>query len=273
VSGSWREQLLAAHGVRYLLIASPEPYLAAVVTGAAVVLRRRRESNLRTARLALAVGFAFIGFFSFPGIFATDGLRYLMPAVPCLALVGGIAVGLAVEWTRRRVHQSLHRALWLVFLGWLWWPVASTHPFEITYFNDVSGGFAGARARGLPGASDYWAISYREIVRWLDRHAEPHALLYTPFAPHLIATNDELRDDLELLRTDVNWCALGQKSVYLFYVTREDVYWQNPIFDVCEKHLVPLEAFRSQGAPVAKIFHVDSGVMCRLLANAPPRVS
>jgi 4-amino-4-deoxy-L-arabinose transferase-like glycosyltransferase len=264
VTGAWREHLLAAHGIRYLLLASPELYLAAAAAGTIYVLADLGAPQLAAARLSLTVAVVYLGFFSLPGVFVTDGLRYVLPAIPCLAIVGGVALARALELAGTRARPLLTGALALALAAWLWVPPLSTHPFEITYFNAWGGGLAAAQAGKLPGASDYWAISYRQVVRWLDRNTERGALLYTPFAPHLIATNDELRPDLQLLRPGVDWCALEPKPVYLFYVTREDLYWTDPIFALAEQHLAPIETFRSQGAPVVKIFREPAARLCEL---------
>jgi hypothetical protein len=79
--------------------------------------------------------------------------------------------------------------------------VVRTHPFQLAYFNVFVGGYPGALARALPQAGDYWALSYRQGIRWLNAHAEPDAFLAVPVAEHAVrlVAPEWLRSDLTLL--------------------------------------------------------------------------
>lgn len=273
VTEPWQHRLLPFHAIRYFVLASPEVYLMAVGAGAAWVLWRRGREEDAPLRLMLILAATFLVVFSAPGVFATDGLRYVFVALPAFAVVGGRAISECFAVFTRRATEAQSRIVlaWLtrvVLIVTLAAPVLTTHPFEITYFNVASGGLRAAQARDIPGAGDYWAISYRLAVRWLNEHAEPEALLLTPFAPHLVLTNDALRPDFRVIRNDVSLCSIENRPLYLFYATRRDFYDSSPLFRIGEKKLTPVKVFESQGAPVLKIFREEPDRLCQLRREA-----
>ena len=69
-----------------------------------------------------------------------------------------------------------------------------THPFQIAYWNVLAGGTAGAYSSGLPQAGDYWGMSYRLGLEWLNDNAPPDSALAVPVVEHavrLVATELE----------------------------------------------------------------------------------
>ncbi len=139
------------------------------------------------------------------------------------------------------------------------------HPFEITYWNSLVGGFPGAREKNLPQASDYWGMSYRQGLEWLNRKrrkqrlpggaggrargapggaaapaAGPPAAAGHPadFSPKIAP--ERLAATRELAR---------QGTVYVMFVERRD--WANELMVDCLTYLQPEVVWTNEGQPVA----------------------
>lgn len=197
-----------------------------------------------------------------------DVLRHWLEFVPALALVAGIgaealcsaavaALGRAAlvrdrgrAWAafllRHRVPAA-SAALVLWFSPVIGWDVAN-HPFQVAFYNELVGGLSGARARGLPGATDYWGSSYRAGLRWLNEHAEPGASVIVPVASHIAESAAPVRKRADL--------ALGgaRPPVYVMYFTRKPKY-RRLVLELEERGR-PAHEILVQGAPILRIYRL-----------------
>ena len=80
------------------------------------------------------------------------------------------------------------------------WATVRSHPHQIAYWNALVGGTSGAFESGLPQAGDYWALGYRQGLRWLQENAERDSFLAVPLVEHavLAVAQTRLRSDIEL---------------------------------------------------------------------------
>jgi hypothetical protein len=209
-----------------------------------------------------------------PGARDYDVIRHWLEVVPALALIGGVGVQELVERfgpvararrgsTRSWLRAAIACGAILVTLG----PAAhwnvTRHPHQIVFYNRLIGGLAGARARGLPDATDYWASSYRQGLQWINEHAAPGSLLLIGVAEQAVLFVSDLR-----LRADVHvqpaqrlapaalrgLVASHPAPVYLMYVTREDWY---PWFVTEWRKTAPrVHVIEIDGAPILEILEV-----------------
>jgi 4-amino-4-deoxy-L-arabinose transferase-like glycosyltransferase len=161
------------YATKFLLITTPLPVLALAGLGlavAAAALARRRSAPEAPAQLAL------LGWLLLPLLAAAltraplyDGIRHLLFVLPALAL----AAGLGATWLVRAVPRGAARGLVataLVLLCLRPLPaLVRLHPYQMTYFNELVGGLAGAAGRY---ETEYWASSYREAIEWVNAQAE-----------------------------------------------------------------------------------------------------
>jgi 4-amino-4-deoxy-L-arabinose transferase-like glycosyltransferase len=100
-----------------------------------------------------------------------DEVRHLLFLQPFIALAAAFGVVTALRAAADRGPGPL-AAAGLAVLGGILLPVVETvrmAPYEYVYFNAVSGGLRAAAGRY---ELDYWGLSYREGVEWLeDNHA------------------------------------------------------------------------------------------------------
>jgi hypothetical protein len=200
-----------------------------------------------------------------------------VPALAILAGLGGQWLWDGVcRWLRRRRRAGpgwaalYRRQQWLALVAALLclaplgtWLVRH-HPHQIAYFNPLIGGLAGARARGVPDATDYWANSYRVGLDWLNAHAAPNAVVLVGVAEHTLYAVREvrLRRDLQPramtgvpLHVIESNIARGPRTFYLMYVIRPG--WYLPLVQQVDGKLTPVHEIAVDGAPILRILKLN----------------
>ena len=252
---------------------TPPVFLLAALAGAALALRDAVRGRDRWAIFLLVWPAAVLGRFLLPMAVNFDGVRHFLELFPPLAILAGRAVAALAARLGQLAQpgSALRRALpplliVLALVPGLTATVAS-HPFEVTYWSPLVGGFAGAREKNLPQASDYWGMSYRLGIDWLNEHAEKDAYLAVPVVEHAVrlVAPLRLRPDLQLLpvtnpftpkiapeRLAGTRQLASNGTVYVMFVERRD--WANELMIDCLRHLQPEVVWTNEGEPVLSIY-------------------
>lgn len=242
-----------------------------------LAVRRHRPSLL----LLLWIG-SVLGRYLLPQAVNFDGVRHFLELFPPMAGVAGAgaawSVKLVVENLGRRLAMPESRAILLraAVLVLLAIPgaraVLVTHPFQIVYWNTFAGGYRGAVEQGLPQASDYWGMSYRLGLEWLNDHAPPDALLAVPVVEHAVrlVAPERLRSDITLLPVTtpfspriaperLQWTreAALESPLYVMFVPRRD--WMNELMLDCLLYLEPEQVWTLEETPVLLIYRYGPG--------------
>lgn len=209
-----------------------------------------------------------------PGSANFDGVRHFLEIFPPLAIAGGLgaaAVARAIGRFGPRLERPASVALLIAVIASCGWSVVRTHPWQLAYWNSLVGGLAGARARGLPQAGDYWASSYRQGVAWINAHAERGAALAVPIAEHTvrIVAPARLRRDIDLLHiapaghpglepnaAHILGTAALMRPVYVMFVLRDD--WENPLTMELQRTARPVASWSVDGADVLRIYRLNA---------------
>ncbi|MEM7587843.1 MAG: glycosyltransferase family 39 protein [Acidobacteriota bacterium] len=204
-----------------------------------------------------------------------DGVRHFLELFPAMAAIAG----LGVAWMAQSVAAGLgglSSPQWIK-IGALTvalmpgaFSLVATHPFQLAYWNAFTGGYAGARARDLPQAGDYWGASYRLGMRWLNEHAPQDALVAVPVVEHAVrlVAPERLRPDLLLLpvttpfsprispeRLELTRQAAQKRPLYVMFVERRD--WMNDLMRECLERLEPEVTWELEGEPVLAIYRYE----------------
>jgi hypothetical protein len=187
-----------------------------------------------------------------------DGIRHFIEFLPAACLLIGYGAARITDYLTklkpnyRTIWQVVIASLLLLNLGIAHWIF---HPYQYIYFNPLVGGLRGARERlNLPEATDYWAVSYRQGVDWLNQSAETGAHISAPIAQwnfRLIAPL-WLRSDLRYTsRSQIDEAAATGEPAYLMFITREGFY--TPVIQEClDKNGVVYEIITDQ-VPIMQI--------------------
>lgn len=261
-----------------IVLTTPPAFLALFAAGLApavkLALRGRRDALLLLVWIA-----AVLARYLAPQAVNYDGVRHFLELFPAMAAIAG----LGAAWLAKQLAQFLAAPARRVFAaasprrlraGFLvlmllpgLWALLRAHPFQIAYWNVFAGGYAGARAAGLPQAGDYWGASYRLGLRWLNDNAPPDALLAVPVIEHAVrlVAPERLRDDILLLpitiphtprippdRLERTRQAARSRPLFVMFVERRD--WLNELMRDCLERLEPEVEWRLEGEPVLAIY-------------------
>jgi hypothetical protein len=117
-----------------------------------------------------------------PGTPIFGAEKHWLPAMPFLALLGG--VGLSVVVARlaaafplaARVRPALTAVLLLVALGPPLLEVRRSHPYALSHYNLLAGGPTGGATLGMN--RQFWGYAVRGVFPWLNAQAAPGAPIY-----------------------------------------------------------------------------------------------
>ena len=162
---------------------TPTLCLILFIPGVFVSLRRALKNHDATFVLLFLWLLVPILKSSLPGIKNYEMIRHFMEYIPAFILFCGIGVGWIMEsFSKMRglePHYSkikITGVFCIIVLTIV--PIARLHPYEILYFNNLSGGLAGAKKKFIY-AYDYWQNSLRQGIEWVNANGTKGAKLTT----------------------------------------------------------------------------------------------
>ncbi len=273
-----------------ILLTTPPMLLAGFALGLIPCIRQALARD-RFALLLLAWIVVVLGRYLLPQAVNFDGVRHFLELFPAMATVAGWGVVWAarhlLRWLRPAAATHATAGLALVVVLTLLpsaWAVLRTHPFQIAYWNVFAGGYGGAREQRLPQAADYWGMSYRLGLRWLNENAPQNALLAVPVIEHAVRLVEPLwlRSDITLLpivtpfspridprRLELTRAAAATQPLYVMFVDRMD--WRNELMLDCLQFLQPEVVWELDGAPVLSIYRYPAILPAQPVPFLPSR--
>jgi hypothetical protein len=134
-------------------------------------------------------------------------------------------------------------------------------PYEYIYYNRLVGGLSGAQqVFGEEETCDYWAVSYRQGLGWINQHAGPGASLNVPIAGYLVDETRRiwLRPDIQLLPEKTDLSQVAEKEIYVMFILRPGFYRpisldlirsSQPVYQVIVDDIPVMSIYRYQGQP------------------------
>jgi 4-amino-4-deoxy-L-arabinose transferase-like glycosyltransferase len=151
--------------VLYLFGTLPFGALVAVIFGAVRLAGVRSRGGLIAACWFVAP----LGMMLSP--VRQDGVRYVLPCLPALAMIGAAGVDQIATWLRGR---GVFLALSSVLVGYLGVQLAIIHPYYLDYFAEQIGGPGRVAAHGTFETA-WWGEGVDRAVDYVNAHAAPGA--------------------------------------------------------------------------------------------------
>lgn len=200
-----------------LAMSIPVVSLALTGVGAALAARRAltRHAVFEHTLLLLWVALP-LAMFMKPGLARYDGMRQLFFVVPAVAILGGI--GWAAFWQlgdRSRGARRLVVTSAAAAVAWLVAENARVFPYGGSYVSEP------ARVAFGPHIErrfevEYWGVTYREGMRWLQQHADRSSVVCAPVASQILPWQQVLFWQPETARDDLTYeCGSGARYVML----------------------------------------------------------
>jgi hypothetical protein len=239
----------------------PEVMLVFFLIGLVWVVNRTLRGKSPLWRLLLVWCLLPIILISMPHMVNFDGIRHFLEFVPAAAVIAAVGASKFVRWIIAK-HPNRRLLAHGIVLGLIFLNVAQItinyYPYEYIYFNGLVGGISKAGNFFKSGeATDYWAVSYRQGMQWLDQNAEQHARLYVPVANWLVQLTGPLwlRSDIEVVSPqDVAEIHTSDTPVYVMFITRPDFY--DKVAQDCLQNLKPVHQVLVDHVPILLIYRL-----------------
>lgn|GEM_PF-1739264 len=160
-----------------------------------------------------------------------DGFRHFLEFLPPASLIAGFGAISTIQFLQKfKTLQPKLVSSFIVFLIGLntVFIYANYFPYQYIYFNSFVGGMRGAQRYFKQGeVTDYWAVSYREGIRWVNVHAGQNALVDVPIGDYLVNIPADLwlREDIKLISDNQVIDYRGtDREVYIMNITRPSFY-------------------------------------------------
>ena len=151
--------------VVYLAATLPLAIAAGAVLGAVRLVRRRDRSALITACWLLAP----LGVVASP--VRQDGVRYVLPCLPALALIAAAGFDQLAVWVRLR---HAFAGIGAAAVAYLALTLSRVHPYYLDYFAEQVGGAGRVATRGWFETA-WWGEGVDRAVAYVNAHARPGA--------------------------------------------------------------------------------------------------
>lgn len=239
----------------------PEVMLVLLFFGLIFALTRIRSTT--SPILILLIVWTLFPIFrnSLPGMRNFDGIRHFeefLPGACLLAAYGGVCL---VEYLNR-IKPDFSRlclySLFILVIGNTANIYIRYWPYEYLYYNSLVGGLEGAnRKYGFQEATDYWGVSYRNGIKWMNDNAEPESAIYSSVAVWCIRIPKDiwLRKDIMIIQSkSIKENLRAGRPTYIMFVTRKEFYDSAVAF--CEQNLLPIHEITVDGLPILKIYRL-----------------
>jgi len=128
-----------------------------------------------------------------------------LPAACVLASIGLWQIGVWLKKKTPSYEKIFFAGFTLITVLNFSYALISTNPHQYIYYNSLVGGISGAREKfGANEVTDYWAISYRKGINWINEYGENQAKVVVPIAGWLVELTEPiwLRDDMDYLEVE-----------------------------------------------------------------------
>lgn len=244
------------------LSTTPEIMLIFIFIGIFFTIRALRQDRTVFWKIILVWFFMPIIRVSLPGMHNFDGVRHFLEFLPAASILAGAGVvnlikHLARDNTKKIIAYNII-TVFLISLNIIW-ITHKFYPYQYLYYNDVSGGFTSAGVQfGQSETTDYWAVSYREGLEWLNTNADQNSYLFVPIARWVVDIPAPiwLREDIKLIPDSDQANVFNyDRPVYIMMITREEFY--NEVAAFCQNELVPEYQITIENEPIMKIYKIN----------------
>lgn len=244
--------------LQWIMFTTPIPVLALVAVGGIgstfdFIFKRKHLPVLMLLWLTIPILRV-----SYPGTSIYGGVRQIMEYVPALTALAGAGVYYLLLITKATGNVLLKYIVILmisVSMIFTVYEVASIHPNENVYFNQLIGGLSGARDRAIP----YWGNSYGNVyqqgIEWLNANAEAGAKLGFPVSTGGNLTRVKLRPDINYLNSHWSGPNMGgeyEMELYFDWGPRE---WYS--YAYYDTFVEPVFVAQVDGVPLLKVWKND----------------
>jgi hypothetical protein len=218
----------------YLLITTPIPMIVCALIGIVTSCIQMIKGKPIASLLILWFIIPLIRFMM-PQASVIDGIRHFEEVLFPLAGLSGLGAYTVFQGLQPIPKRFFVKEILIgLTLIWLAIPIVTYHPYQLSYFNEIVGGIKGAYGNY---DMDYWGISQKEAVQWINKNAPPDSSV------HIIMSADTagkyLRPDLlrqlntrDYDASDYTILLNRQSFFYRYFYTYVYILYHKPVYTV-----------------------------------------
>lgn len=192
-----------------------------------------------------------------PGMNVFGGVRHIMEFIPAMALFVGMGAFFLIKCTQS-ISKRLSRLVIVVIIisfGFVVYEMASIHPNQNIYFNQLVGGLSGARERNIPSWGNTYGNVYLQGINWLNRNAETDARLALAVNYLSVIPRFKLRQDISV--DNSYWSGVEHNGEYVMEMSHDWPLKNRYKYAYYETFLNPVYQVMVDGVPLLKIWKSD----------------
>ena len=166
-----------------------------------------------------------------------DGLRHFLFVLPVIAVFSTIFIIFLFLKAKRLAPRLFLTSLLLVVASNIITTMVQLHPYEFVYFNYLAGE---PKTIKHEFETDYWGLSMREAMEWLNQNISPNAKVIV--GGHLHSIRPFARPDIALIPLTDSKTQKNPKDFYYLARPRDNLQKQFPqcstVYEVQRKELI-----------------------------------
>ena len=106
-----------------------------------------------------------------------DGVRLFLPAFPFIYIISGLGIKYIFDFVKKFKLEKISFLIYmLLFSLSAYHSIIKYHPYQSSYFNEVTGGIDGASNKGFEVA--YWGNAFIGTLPFLNEHSDSTFWIY-----------------------------------------------------------------------------------------------
>lgn len=195
-----------------------------------------------------------------PGMVNFDGIRHFLEFLPASCVLAGIGLWQTGVLFKKKLPvygKLLFNGIVIITIINISYALISTNPHQYLYYNRLIGGISGAREKFGPNeVTDYWGVSYRKGINWINENAEKDAKVIVPVAGWLVELTEPIwmRDDIEYLSIE-SVINLKQLNDTIFVMVLERPGYFDQVAEYVVENFDEVFVESIQGVKLMTIYH------------------
>ena len=149
-----------------------------------------------------------------------DGIRQFLFILPGIAAISATALAWIYQSINSKVIRIFVSILMITLFSPIVFDMVALHPYEYIYFNRIFGGLGSAYNRY---ETDYWGLSMREGMEWINNNASPNTTIVS--STHLHSSKTFAVSSLNVISYE-EFNTIGVSRPF-YYIARPRWQFQN----------------------------------------------
>jgi hypothetical protein len=189
-----------------------------------------------------------IAFFSLPGIYRYDWVRFILASFPFVCLIAGRGIAVFKTWLRPGLRWAGMIGILLFWLVTVYSSIIRIHPLESSYYNEFVGGIAGASRLGFE--TEYWGNAYLGVLSWMNWNKQNMMCVWPEWLPF------SYYQAMGQIQAGVVFKAKGNACKQIVILMRQSFFGRDPYIAKIVATQKPIYTVSVDGVPLVGVYDI-----------------